>query len=326
MIRLYPMKFQPLFKEKIWGGAKIRDMLGLDFSPHSNCGEAWVLSGVPGSQTPVVNGFLQGNELNELVEVYMDDLVGEKVFDRYGNEFPILIKFIDANDYLSIQVHPDDKIASERKIGNGKSEMWYILDADPGAKLFSGFSKEMTREIFLDHLKRKSLEDILNRERVSAGDAFYIPAGRVHALGPGILLAEIQQTSDVTYRIYDWERVNDQGKQRELHTDLALEAIDFRQYASYRSDFKNQVNRATNIVDCPYFTTNMLNFNKSFTKDYTMVDSFVLLVCVGGSAEIHYEQQNISLTRGETMLIPAEMETILILPTPCCEILEVYVS
>jgi mannose-6-phosphate isomerase len=320
------MKFQPLFKEKIWGGAKIRDMLGLDFSPHTNCGEAWVLSGVPGSQTPVVNGFLQGNELNELVEVYMDDLVGEKVFDKYGNEFPILIKFIDANDYLSIQVHPDDKIASEQKIGNGKSEMWYILDAEPGAKLFSGFSKEMTKEIFLDHLERKSLEDILNMERVSAGDAFYIPAGRVHALGPGILLAEIQQTSDVTYRIYDWERVDDQGKQRELHTDLALKAIDFRHYASYRSDFKNRVNRATNVVDCPYFTTNMLNFNKRFTKDYTMVDSFVLLVCVGGSAEINYEQQNVSLTRGETMLIPAEMETILILPTPCCEILEVYVS
>ncbi len=326
MNRLYPMKFQPLFKEKIWGGAKIRDILGMDFSPHANCGEAWVLSGVPGSQTPVVNGFLKGNELNELVEVYMDDLVGEKVFDKYGNEFPILIKFIDANDYLSIQVHPDDKIASERKIGNGKSEMWYILDADPGAKLFSGFSKEMTREIFLDHLKHKSLEDILNIERVSAGDAFYIPAGRVHALGPGILLAEIQQTSDVTYRIYDWERVDDQGKQRELHTDLALKAIDFNHYASYRSDFRNQVNRATNVIDCPYFTTNMLNFNKRFTKDYTMVDSFVLLVCVGGSAEIHYEQQNVSLARGETMLIPAEMETISILPTPSCEILEVYVS
>jgi len=326
MKRLYPMKFQPLFKEKIWGGKKIRDVLGLDFSPYITCGEAWVLSGVTGSQTPVSNGFLKGNELNELVEIFMDDLVGEKVFEKYGNEFPILIKFIDANDYLSIQVHPDDKIAAKRNIGNGKSEMWYILDADPGAKIFSGFSREMTREIYLKHLKQKSLEEILNMEKVATGDAFYIPAGRIHALGPGILLAEIQQTSDITYRIYDWDRVDDLGNQRELHTDLALEAIDFRHYDSYRTDFKNQKNRAVTVVDCPFFTTNMLNFDKSFNKDYTAVDSFILYICVNGSAEIHCNQQKVSLIRGETMLIPAEMETIFILPKPSCEILEVYVS
>jgi mannose-6-phosphate isomerase len=324
--RLYPMKFQPRFKEKIWGGQKIKDLLGLDFSPLMKCGEAWVLSGVPGSQTSVSNGFLAGNELNELVEVYMDDLVGEKVFEKHGNEFPVLIKFIDANDYLSIQVHPNDEVAAKRKIGNGKSEMWYILDADPGAELFTGFSREMTREIYLDHLKNKSLKTVLNMEKVTAGDAFYIPAGRVHALGPGILLAEIQQTSDVTYRIYDWDRVDEHGNQRELHTDLALEAIDFRRYSSYRSNFRTQVNKAVNVVDCPYFTTNMLHFNKSFEKDYTLTDSFVIYICVHGSAEIQYDQEKISFTRGETMLIPAGMEKITLLPKPACEILEVYVS
>jgi len=320
------MKFQPIFKEKIWGGQKIKNLLGLDFSPLMNCGEAWVLSGVPGLQTSVSNGFLKGNELNEIVEIFMDDLVGEKVFEQYGNEFPILIKFIDTNDYLSIQVHPNDEIAIKRKIGNGKSEMWYILDADPGAELLTGFSREMTEKIYLNHLQQKSLKKILNLEKVTTGDAFYIPSGRVHALGPGILLVEIQQTSDITYRIYDWDRVDAKGNQRELHTDLALETIDFRHYPDYRSDFKKQVNRAVNIIDCPYFTTNLLNFNKSFHKDYTFVDSFILYICVHGSAEVQFDREKISLTRGETMLIPAEMEKISLLPKPVCEILEVYVS
>jgi len=319
------MKFKPIFKEKIWGGQKIKDLLGLDFSPLVNCGEAWVLSGVPGSQTIVSNGFLKGNELNELVEIFMDNLVGEKVFEEHGNKFPVLIKFIDSNDYLSIQVHPNEEVAAKHKIGNGKSEMWYILDADPGAELFSGFSLEMTKEIYLNHLKQKSLREILNLEKVTAGDAFYIPAGRVHALGPGILLAEIQQTSDITYRIYDWDRVDEQGNPRELHTDLALEAIDFHHYPSYKAAFKNQVNKAVNVIDCPYFTTNMLNFNRSFEKDYSTIDSFILYICVGGSAEIQHKQERFSLTLGETMLIPAEIKKINLLPKHTCEILEVYI-
>jgi len=326
MERLYPMKFQPLFKEKIWGGQKIKNQLGMDSYPLKNCGEAWLVSGVPGSETRISNGFLKGNELNELVEIFMDDLVGEKVFEKYGNEFPVLIKFIDTNDYLSIQVHPNDEIAARRKSGYGKSEMGYILDADPGAELLTGFSREMTRETYLSHLKKKSLKEILNLEKVRAGDAFYIPAGRVHALGAGILLAEIQQTSDVTYRIFDWDRVDAMGNRRELHTDLALEAIDFRHYPSYRSDYRKQENRAVSIVDCPYFTTNLLSFDKIFVKDYTSFDTFILYICVNGSAEVQYDREKIPLTRGETMLVPAEMEKITLLPKTACEILEVYVS
>ncbi|MEI6455304.1 MAG: type I phosphomannose isomerase catalytic subunit [bacterium] len=326
MNRLYPLKFTPVFKERIWGGNKIRDLLGLDFSPLPNCGEAWVLSGVPGSQSPVANGFLKGNELNELVEIYMDDLVGEKVFEKHPDEFPVLIKFIDANDYLSIQVHPDDEVAARRNLGNGKSEMWYILQADPGAGLFTGFSREMDRESYLRHMKEKTLKEILNREEVKSGDAFYIPAGRVHALGPGILLAEIQQTSDVTYRMYDWDRVDQQGRSRELHTDLALDAIDFHHHPSYREDVKKQENAAVTVVDSPFFTTNLNRFSRPFAKDFSSRDSFTVFICINGSADVEYQEGTISLSAGETMLIPAEMEKVLLQPSPFCEILEVYIS
>jgi mannose-6-phosphate isomerase len=326
MNRLYPLKFKPVFKERIWGGSRIRDVLGLDFSPLTSCGEAWVLSGVPGSQSVAANGFLKGNELNELVEIYMDDLLGEELFEKHREEFPLLIKFIDANDYLSIQVHPDDALAAQRKLGNGKSEMWYILQADPGAGLFTGFNREMNREKYLRHFETKTLKEILNREEVKAGDAFYIPAGRVHALGPGILLAEIQQTSDTTYRIYDWDRVDLQGKSRELHTELALDAIDFRHYPSYRENVRKQDNAAVTVADTPFFTTNLISFSKPFVKDYTSRDSFTLFVCIGGSALVDYDQGHVPLSRGETMLIPAELDRVILCPQPACEILEVYIS
>ena len=227
MNKLYPLKFKNIFKDKIWGGQKINTILGKDYTPLSNCGEMWVVSGVEGNQSIVENGFLAENELNEVVEIYMGDLVGEEVYEKYGNEFPVLIKFIDANDFLSIQVHPDDNLAKKRHAGNGKTEMWYIVEASPEAELISGFSKKVDKETYLEHLQNKTLKEILNFERVKAGDVFYMPAGRVHAIGPGILLAEIQQTSDITYRIYDWDRLGVDGSLRELHTDLALDAIDF---------------------------------------------------------------------------------------------------
>ncbi len=320
------MKFHPVFKEKIWGGQKIKTRLGLDYSPLPNCGEAWVLSGVPGSQTMVSNGFLKGNTLNELVEVFMDDLVGEKVFAKYQNEFPILVKFIDANDYLSIQVHPDDLLAAKRKLKNGKSEMWYILDAEPGAKLYTGFNREINREQYLDFFDKNKLSEILNEEKVMARDVFYIPAGRIHALGPGILLAEIQQTADTTYRIYDWDRVDGNGIARELHTDLALDAIDFHLPEGYRTHYPDTKNKATNLVDSPYFTTNLLDFNQLVEKEYTWLDSFVLYICVEGSMEVRWQSQKIKLQAGETLLIPAMLEDLLLIPNPNCRILEVYIS
>ena len=237
MNSLYPLKFKPIFKDKIWGGQKIKSSLKMDFGDLPNCGEAWMMSGVEDNPTIVENGFLAGNELNEIVEVYMGELVGDKVFDQFGNEFPLLIKFIDSNDWLSIQVHPDDFLARKRNIGFGKTEMWYMLDATDDAELIAGFNKKTDKDEYLQHLENKTLKEILNFEKVEKGDVFYIPAGRVHALGPGCLLAEIQQTSDTTYRIYDWDRIDAAGMFRELHTEEALDAIDFEFHESYKTEY-----------------------------------------------------------------------------------------
>jgi mannose-6-phosphate isomerase len=326
MYKLYPFKFSPIFKEKIWGGQKIRTELGMDFSPLPNCGEAWVLSDVKGSQTKVANGFLKGNTLGELAEVFMDDLLGENAFDNFTGEFPLLIKFIDSNDYLSIQVHPDDALAAKRKIGSGKTEMWYILDAEPGAELITGFSREVDREIYLRHLENKTLKDILNVEKVKKGDVFYIPSGRIHALGPGILLAEIQQSSDTTYRIYDWDRLDENGKSRELHTELALDAIDFDPVQNYRTSYKKIRNHTENLIDSPYFTTHILDFNRAVEKDLTLLDSFVIYLCVEGNAAVLYDGQRESLSRGEAILVPAVIDRLVLEPISSCRALEVYIK
>jgi mannose-6-phosphate isomerase len=326
MNELYPLKFRPLFQEKIWGGQKIRTRLGLDFSPLPNCGEAWVLSGVEDSQTEVSNGFLKGNELNELVEVFMDDLVGEKVFEKYRNRFPVLIKFIDSSEYLSIQVHPNDKLAAKRKAGSGKSEMWYILDADNDAELITGFRHEVDPKTYLDHLKNKKLKEILNVEKAGKGDVFFIPAGRVHALGPGILLAEIQQTSDTTYRIYDWDRVDEKGNSRELHTELALEAIDFSVPPSYKTHYSRIENKTAHLVENEHFTANLLDLTQALRKDYSHLDSFVIFLCLEGTAQVVHENGQESITRGEVLLLPAMLERALLTPLPECRLLEIYIA
>ncbi len=325
MKKLYPLKFKPIFRDKIWGGNKINKVLGMDYSPLPNCGEAWVLSGVKNNITVVKDGFLSQNQINELVEVYMDDLVGGKVYDKFKNEFPLLIKFIDANDYLSIQVHPDDELARKRNIGNGKTEMWYILSADEGAELISGFKSKVTQKVYLDYLKDKKLREILNVEKVKAGDVFFIPAGRVHALGPGILLTEIQQTSDTTYRIYDWDRVDAQGRSRELHTEEALEAIDFNVYENYRTSYPQILNKTVEIVNKPYFTTNIIHFDKPISKDYTELDSFVIYICVQGSVDVKYPDGKVNMCMGECMLVPNEIDKIELFPQNGSKILEVYI-
>jgi mannose-6-phosphate isomerase len=326
MNKLYPLKFKPIFKEKIWGGEKIRTELELDFSPLPNCGEAWVLSGVAGSETMVTNGFLQGNSLNELLEIFMDDLVGEEMFSRIEKEFPILIKFIDSRDWLSVQVHPDDALAALRKIGHGKTEMWYILDAEPGSELITGFSRQVNKDIYLEYLNNKKLPEILNFEKVSKGNVFFIPSGRIHALGPGILLAEIQQTSDITYRVYDWDRVDEHGKSRELHIDLALDAIDFQPVMNYRTEYRKIKNKTESLVDTPFFTTNILDFDKPVRKDYSQFNSFVIYVCVEGCALIHYDKNRQTLKKGEILLIPAVMERLVLEPVQTCKILEIFVQ
>ncbi|HER08916.1 MAG TPA: mannose-6-phosphate isomerase, partial [Bacteroides sp.] len=202
--KLYPLKFKPILKDKIWGGSRLREVLGKEASDRA--GESWEISGVSGDISVVENGFLAGNDLTELVEVYMGDLVGEHIYEQFGLEFPLLIKFIDANDFLSIQVHPGDELARERHNSFGKTEMWYIVEAEADGQLIAGFNREMDRDTYLEHLQRGTLKEIVNFERVKKGDIYYMPSGRIHAIGAGVLLAEIQQTSDVTYRIYDWDR------------------------------------------------------------------------------------------------------------------------
>lgn len=324
MNELYPFKFKPIFKDKIWGGQKIRTVLNQNFSPLPNCGEVWVLSGVADNQTVIENGFLAGNDLNELVEVYMGDLVGEKIYQKFGNEFPILIKFIDANDWLSIQVHPDDKLAWKRHQSLGKSEMWYILDADHDSELIAGFSTRVDKSGYQKHLENKTLKSIMNFEKVNKGDVFFTPAGRVHALGPGILLAEIQQTSDVTYRIYDWDRIDNAGMLRELHTDLALDAIDFNLYDNYKTPYADRLNETVKLVESPYFTTNLIHLDKALKKDYSQLDSFVIYICTEGAFDVICDQNKFTVKLGETILLPATIETVEIYPSPEAKILEVY--
>lgn len=325
MSGLYPLKFKPIFKDKIWGGQKIQTAMSMDFSPLPNCGEAWVLSGVDGNPSIVSNGYLAGNELNELLEVYMYDLVGDEVYEQFGNEFPVLIKLIDANDWLSIQVHPDDELAAKRKIGRGKTEMWYVLEADKDARLISGFSQKLNKQEYLKHLENKLLPDIMNYENVSRGDVFFMPAGRVHALGPGVFLAEIQETSDTTYRIYDWDRTDSDGNSRDLHLEEALDAIDFQLHKKYRTDYPLEDEKSVRIATSEHFTTNLITLEKhAMEKDYSSLDSFVALLCTEGKAIVKWYEEQFNLVAGELILIPAVIENILINPLQKTKLLEVY--
>lgn len=326
MNKLYPLKFNPIYKDKIWGGKKVNTFLNQDFSPLPNCGEVWVLSGVDENQTEIKNGFLEGNDLNEMVEIYMGDLVGDSVYKRFGNEFPILIKFIDANDWLSIQVHPDDILAAKRHNSLGKTEMWYIMDAGEDSELISGFKEETNKEGYKKHLENKTLKSILNYEKVKKGDVIYMPSGRVHALGPGILLAEIQQTSDVTYRIYDWDRMNEAGIMRELHTKEALDALDFTVYDNYKTAYQLKSNETTKLVSSEYFITNLIHLTKPIKKDYSELDSFVIYVCVEGNGNIICDDEKLNLKMGEAMLIPAISSSVEIHPASEIKILEVYIT
>ena len=296
----------------------------MDYPPLTNCGEAWVLSGHGEEISEVANGFLAENQLDELIEVYMGDLVGEAVYEKYGNKFPLLIKILNSSDWLSIQVHPDDKLAESRHNDLGKTEMWYIADAEPGAELISGFNCEMTSELYLSNLNNGTLKEIMNYEKVQKGDVYYIPAGRVHALGPGLLLFEIQQTSDLTYRIYDFDRVDDKGNPRQLHTEQALDALDFTQHDTYRTEYKPGFNKTVPVVESTYFNTSLIHFGIPVVKDYSGIDSFVILQCAEGKCTVEYEGGTESLQAGEVILIPAIMEKIQIVPLVETKILEVH--
>lgn len=326
MNQLYPLKFKPILKEKIWGGQHLKSTLNKEIPGDKKIGESWEISGVENNISEIENGFLAGNKLNELIEVYMGDLIGDRIFDQFAYEFPLLIKFIDANDDLSIQVHPNDELAKERHNSSGKTEMWYVIDAKKNAQLISGFNHEMDKDHYLKHLENNELPQILNYETVQAGDVFYIPSGRVHAIGSGIVLAEIQQTSDITYRIFDWNRKDDQGNERELHTEQALDAIDFNLYDSYRTEYKAVQNRTARILKSKYFETNIVSFDQPVEKEYNQLDSFVIYICLEGEFEIIYEEvESIRVKKGETVLIPAVIEHLQLNPVVQSKLLEVYI-
>ena len=327
MATLYPIKFRPFFLEKIWGGNRIKTVLNKDYGNKPNCGESWELSGVEGYDSIVENGFLKGNSLSELIEIYMGDLVGEKVYEKFGTEFPLLIKFIDAQDDLSIQVHPNDKLSKERHKAFGKTEMWYVVDAEKGALINSGFNQPVTRQQYLEHVENGTLTEVLQFDEAHVGDVFFIPAGRIHAIGKGAMVAEIQQTSDVTYRISDYNRKDASGNLRELHTELALEAIDFSHLDDYKTKYTIEENQSVELVKCKYFTTNILEFNQPIEKDYFELDSFVIYIILEGNFELNTSAGTEKLSKGETVLIPAEINSVKLNPkSASVKLLEVFIK
>ena len=319
----YPIKFQPILKEKIWGGNKLVTQFHKK-SDLKNVGESWEISDVEGDVSIVENGFLKGRSLKELLVTYKSDLIGEINYANFGNKFPLLIKFIDAHQDLSVQVHPNDKLSKERHNSFGKTEMWYIMQSDKGSRLLLGFNKTITSEEYVKLLEDKNIMSVLNGVSVKKGDAFFIETGTVHAIGAGIVLAEIQQTSDVTYRIYDFDRIDDQGNERELHTDLAVDALNFSNEIDTVRNYSKNKNALNTIAACQYFKTNFIPVNGEIVLDYKNTDSFVIFMCVEGSAEISIFENSETINLGETILIPATAKKVFI-ESSGCELLEVTV-
>ncbi|MDO6518818.1 type I phosphomannose isomerase catalytic subunit [Zobellia uliginosa] len=320
---MYPLKFNPILKERLWGGTKLKDVLG---KPIENdiTGESWELSTVSGDVSVVANGDLAGTSLQDLIEKEPENVLGKSVYDRFGTDFPILIKFIDAKQDLSIQLHPNDELAKKRHNSFGKTEMWYVMDADDDASLIVGFNKDVTKEEYAKSLENDTLLDLLNYEKVKEGDTFFINTGKIHAIGAGVLLAEIQQTSDITYRVFDFNRKDKNGNLRELHTEQALDAIDYTKKDDFKVKYGQEKNTVNAMVDCPYFKTDFLDLNAGFTQDVTDRDSFTIFMCVGGSATIANENGSVELKRGETTLLPAVSNTIKI-TTEGAKLLEVTI-
>jgi mannose-6-phosphate isomerase len=326
-MELYPLKFEHIYKDKIWGGTRFKELLKRVDVPTNQCGESWEISAVEENVSIVANGFLQGNTLQEVIEVYMDEIVGNKVYETFGPEFPLLIKFLDSNDVLSVQVHPDDIVAKQRHNAYGKTEMWYVIDADKDAELIIGFNKDSSPEEFVEAIENQNFSELLHSQKVAKDEVFFLPAGRVHAIGKGLLIAEIQQTSDITYRIFDWNRVDENGESRDLHVDLALDVIDYKAHKNYKTEYVLSKNHTTELVTCKYFTTNILQFNSTIEKDYFANDSFVIYMCLQGYAQIDFDSDyTIPIHQGETVLIPASLHNIKLITKEQTKILEVYIA
>lgn len=319
---LYPLKFTPILKQKVWGGNKLKQLFNKK-SKLSNIGESWELSGVQGSISVVENGVLQNQTLNELIKEYKSDFVGEKVFNNFGTTFPLLFKFIDAAKDLSVQLHPNDVLAKQRHNSFGKTEMWYIMQCEKDAKLILGFNQEVNKKKYLNYLSKNNIIDLLHFEKVKKGDSFFIATGTIHAIGAGIVLAEIQQTSDITYRVYDWDRPGIDGKMRTLHNDLALEAILFSNKKP-KLNYEIKENKPVTICKSLYFKTNHLLLTKNKEYDLSPIDSFVVYMCVDGHAIIETKTYSETIEKGETVLIPACIEK-MVVKTKAVTLLEVYI-
>lgn len=322
---MYPFKFHPILKQTLWGGERIVPFKHLHSDLHQ-VGESWELSNVPGDESVVANGSLAGKTITQLVRTFKEDLVGESNYSRFGENFPLLIKFIDARQDLSIQVHPDDDLAQKRHDSLGKSEMWYVIDAEPGARLLNGLSQEITPGEYKERVKKHTLADVLQVHEVQAGDVFYIPAGRIHSIGAGVFLAEIQETSTITYRLYDYHRRDAHGNLRELHTELAKDAIDYEVYDDYATEYEHVRNEPVELLATPYFTTSLYDLDEELVCDYSELDSFVVFVCLEGKATlVDDECTETEIAAGEVVLFPALTQEVTILPDPKVKLLETYV-
>jgi len=320
-IKSYPLQFEPILKDRIWGGEKLKTILNKPITSKIT-GESWELSTVEGDVSVVSNGVLKGKSLMQLIDEMPNEILGTKVYNQFGKQFPLLFKYLDAREDLSIQVHPNDALAKERHNSFGKTEMWYVTQADADARIIVGFKENSSKEEYLKHLEDKTLVSILDTVKAKSGDVFFLETGTVHAIGAGLVVAEIQQTSDITYRLYDFDRKDAQGNTRELHVDLALDAINYNKVETQKK-YETKVNTSNTVVDCPYFTTNFIPLENK-VEVAKSGETFTVYMCIEGSFEIEYEGFKQSYIKGDTILVPAEINAFIL--NGKASILEIYIS
>ena len=320
-MKLYPLQFQPILKDRIWGGTKLNTYLNKPITSEIT-GESWEISTVENDVSIIANGFFKGKSLNEIILEFPKEVLGTKVYEQFGKQFPLLFKYLDAREDLSIQVHPNDELAAKRHNSFGKTEMWYVMQADDNARLIVGFKEKSSKEAYQKSLENKTIIDILDTKKVKKGDVFFLETGTVHSIGAGTVIAEIQQTSDITYRLYDFDRVDVKGNKRELHIDLALDAINYN-VVEAQKDYSRVKNSSNEMVNCPYFTTNFIPLDGKIEikKDKK---SFTVYMCVEGNFELEYKGENYNYKTGDSVLVPAEMASFEI--NGKASLLEIYIS
>ena len=323
---MYPLKFNPILKSMIWGGEKLRQYKAID-TDQKNIGESWELSGVPGNESVVSNGEFAGRTITELIKEYGAELLGRHVYETCGEKFPLLIKFIDARDDLSIQVHPDDAMAlAVHGQPFGKTEMWYVVSADKDAHLMSGLSAEITPDEYVSRVDNNTITDVLCDYKVASGDVFFLPAGRIHSIGKGCFIAEIQQTSDITYRIYDFGRLGLDGKPRELHVEQSKDAVDYSVLDDYKTSYTPELNKPVSLVECNYFKTHLLELTETIIIPVKANDSFMIVICLEGVGTLTDSNgYSLHLKRGETVLVPACVESMTLVPSDKFKALTCYI-